>query len=152
MTAVATQPSAASALLAAYLAQLAANPLRTKALTSGTLSGLQEITATKLSGMPKSKNPDDFILGINKRVVQMALYGTLNSALVAMVSAKGPMTLGTKKERLGLLQTCVLHDSLCVHSCCSGSIGERITRADGPWYWWGRKGWGFISWVALCLR
>lgn len=76
MTVVATQPSAAASLLAAYLAQLAANPLRTKALTSGTLSGLQEITATKLSGMPKSKNPDDFILGINKRVVQMALYGT----------------------------------------------------------------------------
>lgn len=76
MTATPAQTSVASTLLAAYLAQLAANPLRTKALTSGTLSGLQEITATKLSGMPKSKNPDDFILGINKRVVQMALYGT----------------------------------------------------------------------------
>ncbi|CAO3568447.1 unnamed protein product [Mortierella alpina] len=83
MTVVATQPSAASTLLAAYLAQLAANPLRTKALTSGTLSGLQEITATKLSGMPKSKNPDDFILGINKRVVQMALYGLLVSGPLA---------------------------------------------------------------------
>jgi hypothetical protein len=71
----APQTSVASTLLTAYLTELAANPLRTKALTSGTLSGLQEITATKLSGMPKSKNPDDFILGINKRVVQMALYG-----------------------------------------------------------------------------
>ncbi len=89
MTAVATQPSAAASLLAAYLAQLAANPLRTKALTSGTLSGLQEITATKLSGMPKSKNPDDFILGINKRVVQMALYGTcLCEPCSVMVPAK----------------------------------------------------------------
>jgi len=73
----APQGSVATTLLTAYLTELAANPLRTKALTSGTLSGLQEITATKLSGMPKSKNPDDFIFGINKRVVQMALYGNL---------------------------------------------------------------------------
>ncbi|KAG9067933.1 hypothetical protein KI688_011524 [Linnemannia hyalina] len=82
-TAVAPQASVASTLLTAYLTELAANPLRTKALTSGTLSGLQEITATKLSGMPKSKNPDDFILGINKRVVQMALYGFLVSGPLA---------------------------------------------------------------------
>lgn len=86
MTATPAQTSVASTLLAAYLAQLAANPLRTKALTSGTLSGLQEITATKLSGMPKSKNPDDFILGINKRVVQMALYGTTTGSLACVVS------------------------------------------------------------------
>ncbi|KAG0359773.1 hypothetical protein BC939DRAFT_462253 [Gamsiella multidivaricata] len=79
----APQPSFASTLLASYLTELAANPLRTKALTSGTLSGLQEITATKLSGMPKSKNPGDFILGINKRVVQMALYGLLVSGPLA---------------------------------------------------------------------
>ncbi|KAF9550896.1 hypothetical protein EC957_011443 [Mortierella hygrophila] len=81
--AVAPQASVASTLLTAYLTELAANPLRTKAITSGTLSGLQEITATKLSGMPKSKNPDDFILGINKRVVQMALYGFLVSGPLA---------------------------------------------------------------------
>ncbi|KAF9923083.1 hypothetical protein FBU30_006798 [Linnemannia zychae] len=81
--AVAPQASIASKLLTSYLAELAANPLRTKAITSGTLSGLQEITATKLSGMPKSKNPNDFILGINKRVVQMALYGLLISGPLA---------------------------------------------------------------------
>ncbi|KAG0261713.1 hypothetical protein BG011_000740 [Mortierella polycephala] len=81
--AVAPQPSFASTLLTAYLTELAANPLRTKALTSGTLSGLQEITATKISGIPKSKNPDDFILGIPKRVVQMALYGFLVSGPLA---------------------------------------------------------------------
>ncbi|GJJ79048.1 hypothetical protein EMPS_11407 [Entomortierella parvispora] len=79
----APQGSVASTLLTAYLTELAANPLRTKALTSGTLSGLQEITATKLSGMPKSKNPNDFIFGINKRVVQMALYGLLVSGPLA---------------------------------------------------------------------
>ncbi|KAF9189934.1 hypothetical protein BGZ51_009146 [Haplosporangium sp. Z 767] len=83
VVAVAPQPSFASTLLASYLTELAANPLRTKALTSGTLSGLQEITATKLSGMPKSKDPNDFILGIPKRVVQMALYGLLVSGPLA---------------------------------------------------------------------
>ncbi|KAG0243731.1 hypothetical protein B0O80DRAFT_451101 [Mortierella sp. GBAus27b] len=83
MAAIAEKPNLASTLLASYLAELAANPLRTKALTSGTLSGLQEITATKLSGMPASKNPNDYILGINKRVVQMALYGLLVSGPLA---------------------------------------------------------------------
>ncbi|KAF8971958.1 hypothetical protein BGZ46_010227 [Entomortierella lignicola] len=84
-TAVVPQPSVASTLLTAYLTELAANPLRTKALTSGTLSGLQEITATKLSGMPKSKDPNDFILGVPKRVVQMTLYGLLVSGPLAHV-------------------------------------------------------------------
>ncbi|KAG0043617.1 hypothetical protein BGZ83_011204 [Gryganskiella cystojenkinii] len=79
----APQGNVATQLLTAYLTELATNPLRTKALTSGTLSGLQEITATKLSGMPKSKNPNDFIFGINKRVVQMALYGLLISGPLA---------------------------------------------------------------------
>ncbi|KAI9490172.1 hypothetical protein BDB00DRAFT_941179 [Zychaea mexicana] len=53
------------AWLAWYLAQLAANPLRTKACTSGVLAGMQELTAQKLSGVKK----------IDKRVIQMALYG-----------------------------------------------------------------------------
>ncbi|KAF9171987.1 hypothetical protein BGX21_006647 [Mortierella sp. AD011] len=79
----APQPSVASAILTAYLTELAANPLRTKALTSGTLSGLQEITATKLSGMPQSKDPKDLIFGVNKRVVQMTLYGLLVSGPLA---------------------------------------------------------------------
>ncbi|KAG0222777.1 hypothetical protein BGW42_006331 [Actinomortierella wolfii] len=86
MTAVTASPQGgnlASTLLQAYLTELAAHPLRTKAITSGTLAALQEITATKLSGMPKSKNPNDFILGINKRVVQMALYGLLVSGPLA---------------------------------------------------------------------
>ncbi|KAG0306600.1 hypothetical protein BGZ98_002071 [Dissophora globulifera] len=77
------QPSLAGRLLTSYLIELATNPLRTKALTSGTLSGLQEITATKLSGMPTSKNPSDFVYGIPKRVVQMTLYGLLVSGPLA---------------------------------------------------------------------
>ncbi|KAI8139280.1 hypothetical protein BJV82DRAFT_627866 [Fennellomyces sp. T-0311] len=52
-----------------YLSQLAANPLRTKACTNGVLSGLQELSAQKLSGLKK----------IDKRVIQMALYGFLIS-------------------------------------------------------------------------
>ncbi|KAI8604238.1 hypothetical protein EDD21DRAFT_366777 [Dissophora ornata] len=83
MTVVAAQPSFASALLVSYLTELATNPLRTKALTSGTLSGLQEFTATKLSGVPASKNPNDYVMGIPRRVVQMTLYGFLVSGPLA---------------------------------------------------------------------
>ncbi|KAI8983477.1 hypothetical protein BDB01DRAFT_850614 [Pilobolus umbonatus] len=54
-----------NAFLVWYLTHLTASPLKTKALTSGLLSGLQELTAQKLSG---SKNLD-------KRVLQMAAYG-----------------------------------------------------------------------------
>ncbi|KAF9434512.1 hypothetical protein BGZ76_007889 [Entomortierella beljakovae] len=82
-TAAAPAPSLAASLLTAYLTELGANPLRTKAVTSGTLSGLQEVVATKISGMPKSKDPNDFVLGINKRVVQMTLYGLLISGPLA---------------------------------------------------------------------
>lgn len=55
----------ANALLAWYLSNLVAHPLRTKACTSGLLSGLQELTAQKLSGAKK----------LDKRIVQMACYG-----------------------------------------------------------------------------
>ncbi|KAF9969899.1 hypothetical protein BGZ73_007552 [Actinomortierella ambigua] len=82
-TPVAPNAGLAQTLLAAYLAELAKNPLRTKALTSGTLAGLQEITASKIAGMPKSKNPNDYILGVDKRVVQMTLYGLLVSGPLA---------------------------------------------------------------------
>lgn len=56
----------AKAFLAWYLSHLVASPLKTKACTSGTLSGLQELTAQKLSGQKK----------LDKRVIQMALYGS----------------------------------------------------------------------------
>ncbi|KAG1453904.1 hypothetical protein G6F56_007452 [Rhizopus delemar] len=57
--------SNAKIFLAWYLSNLAANPLRTKACTSGLLSGLQELTAQKLSGAKK----------FDKRILQMACYG-----------------------------------------------------------------------------
>ncbi|KAI8987768.1 hypothetical protein BDF20DRAFT_852117 [Mycotypha africana] len=57
--------SNAKLALAWYLSNLAAAPLRTKACTSGFLSGLQELTAQKLSGAKK----------FDKRIIQMAAYG-----------------------------------------------------------------------------
>lgn len=48
-----------------YLTELTTNPLRTKSVTSGCLSGLQELTAQKLSGVKK----------FDKRIFQMAAYG-----------------------------------------------------------------------------
>lgn len=58
-------------LLTLYLTELAAHPLRTKAITSSVLAGLQEFTAQKLSGAksPNQSGP------VDKRVVQMAAYG-----------------------------------------------------------------------------
>ncbi|GAA5805018.1 hypothetical protein EDC94DRAFT_699535 [Helicostylum pulchrum] len=53
------------AFLAWYLTHLVASPLRTKACTSGILSGLQELTAQKLSGVKQ----------FDKRIIQMAAYG-----------------------------------------------------------------------------
>jgi hypothetical protein len=47
-----------------YLSHLAAAPLQTKACTSGVLSGLQELTAQKVSGQK-----------LDKRILKMAAYG-----------------------------------------------------------------------------
>ncbi|KAI8089238.1 uncharacterized protein BX664DRAFT_332498 [Halteromyces radiatus] len=58
-------PNDSQSFLTWYLAQLAAHPLRTKACTSGILSGTQELCAQKLSGQKK----------IDKRIIQMFLYG-----------------------------------------------------------------------------
>ena len=66
-------------LLALYLQQLTTNPLRTKAITSGVLSGLQEIVAQEFSGTSRRRkgkarenNQNDLI---DEKVVKMALYG-----------------------------------------------------------------------------
>jgi len=60
----------ASGYLAAYMQQLQSNPLRTKMLTSGTLSGLQEVLA---SWIAKDKSPNGHYL--SSRVPKMALVG-----------------------------------------------------------------------------
>ncbi|KAL1915912.1 uncharacterized protein VTP21DRAFT_6300 [Calcarisporiella thermophila] len=60
--------AANSKLLNLYLTSLHRRPLRTKALTAGTLAGLQELAAQQLSGTSKG-NP------VDKRVLQMTAYG-----------------------------------------------------------------------------
>jgi hypothetical protein len=59
----------------AYLKQLQTNPLRTKMLTSGTLSGLQELLASWIA-KDRNKNGNYF----TARVPKMAAYGAFISA------------------------------------------------------------------------
>ncbi|RDW94733.1 hypothetical protein BP5796_00496 [Coleophoma crateriformis] len=61
--------------LAAYLKQLQTNPLRTKMLTSGSLSALQELLA---SWIAKDRNKDGHYF--TSRVPKMAAYGAFISA------------------------------------------------------------------------
>ncbi|KAI0068322.1 hypothetical protein BV25DRAFT_1846260 [Artomyces pyxidatus] len=75
-------------LLVAYLAQLAAHPLRTKALTSGALCFLQEVIGSHLAGIPVRQPPKDAPLHtkalarakVDARAYKMAVYGFLVSA------------------------------------------------------------------------
>ncbi|KIM47872.1 hypothetical protein M413DRAFT_439550 [Hebeloma cylindrosporum] len=74
-------------LLLKYLAQLALHPLRTKAITTGTLCFLQEVLGSNLSGTPanvsKDASPLVRALGsahIDTKAVKMAIYGFLVSA------------------------------------------------------------------------
>src|ERR1700761_1087912 len=71
----ATSGPANIALRQAYLKQLQSNPLRTKMLTSGTLSGLQELLASWIAH-DKNKHGHYF----TSRVPQMAIYGAFVSA------------------------------------------------------------------------
>ncbi|KAL1302402.1 hypothetical protein AAFC00_002801 [Neodothiora populina] len=61
--------------LAAYLQQLQSNPLRTKMLTSGSLSALQELLASWIA-KDRNKNGNYF----TSRVPKMAVYGAFISA------------------------------------------------------------------------
>ncbi|KAL9137137.1 MAG: hypothetical protein Q9175_001649 [Cornicularia normoerica] len=65
----------AQGYLAAYLQQLQNNPLRTKMLTSGSLSALQEVLA---SWIAKDVGPSGHY--VNSRVPKMAVYGAFISA------------------------------------------------------------------------
>ncbi|QRV90832.1 integral membrane protein, Mpv17/pmp22 family protein [Ceratobasidium sp. AG-Ba] len=81
-------PVKANSLLAAYLRQLNTRPLTTKAVTSGTLSFLQEILASHLSGVPvprPSKNAPLYAHAlaaakIDARALKLAIYGFFISA------------------------------------------------------------------------
>ncbi|KAF4623240.1 hypothetical protein D9613_002111 [Agrocybe pediades] len=74
-------------LLVKYLAQLGAHPLRTKAITTGTLCFLQEVLGSNLAGTPtkvsKDSSPAVRALAsfhVDAKAVKMALYGFLVSA------------------------------------------------------------------------
>ncbi|KAH0023918.1 integral membrane protein, partial [Aureobasidium melanogenum] len=67
--------ASAGGYLAAYLRQLQSNPLRTKMITSGSLSGAQEVLA---SWIAKDRNKDGHYF--TSRVPKMALYGAFISA------------------------------------------------------------------------
>ncbi|KAJ7706315.1 hypothetical protein B0H17DRAFT_919255 [Mycena rosella] len=75
-------------LLASYLLQLSTHPLRTKALTTGTLCFLQEVLGSNIAKMPVQKPASSapvllHLLArahVDLRAVKMALYGFLVSA------------------------------------------------------------------------
>lgn len=73
-------PPFPSSLLAFYLAQLSSHPLRTKAITAGVLSALQEyvvqlLTETNSRRKGKAKESDRNAI-LDNKVVKMGLYGT----------------------------------------------------------------------------
>jgi len=74
-------------LLVKYLAQLANHPLRTKAITTGTLCFVQEILGSNLSGTPTKVSKDASPLvralawaHVDAKALKMAIYGFLVSA------------------------------------------------------------------------
>ncbi|KAG6841940.1 hypothetical protein C0991_005120 [Blastosporella zonata] len=83
-----SQAKRAHPLLLRYLGELAANPLRTKAITTGTLCFLQEVLGSTLAGVPvkrASKNAPSVVhalaaLNIDSKALKMAIYGFLVSA------------------------------------------------------------------------
>ncbi|KAI0094771.1 hypothetical protein BDY19DRAFT_1080534 [Irpex rosettiformis] len=86
-------PAQVNPLLAAYLTQLAAHPLRTKQVTSGIFSFLTEIIANHLAGVPSRKVPRDaptyeHVLAaakIESKAFKMSLYGFFVSAPLSHV-------------------------------------------------------------------
>ncbi|KAF2188973.1 hypothetical protein K469DRAFT_565031 [Zopfia rhizophila CBS 207.26] len=87
--------------LAAYLKQLQDNPLRTKMLTSGTLSGLQEFLASWIAH-DRSKSGHYF----TSRVPKMAIYGAFISAPLGhvLVSILQKIFRGRKSLKAKILQ------------------------------------------------
>lgn len=85
----------------AYLKQLQQNPLRTKMLTSGTLSGLQEILASWIA-QDRSKNGHYF----TARVPKMAIYGAFISAPLGhlLIKILQGLFAGTTSVKAKILQ------------------------------------------------
>ena len=85
----------------AYLQQLQKNPLRTKMITSGTLSGLQEILASWIAH-DRSKNG----YYVSSRVPKMAAYGAFISAPLGhlLISILQKVFAGRTSLRAKILQ------------------------------------------------
>ncbi|TVY17194.1 PXMP2/4 family protein 3 [Lachnellula arida] len=90
--------------LAAYLQQLQTNPLRTKMLTSGTLSGLQELLASWIA-KDRNKNGNYF----TARVPKMAAYGAFISAPLGhvLISILQKLFQGRTSLKMKILQILV---------------------------------------------
>ncbi|CAI6310896.1 unnamed protein product [Periconia digitata] len=99
-----TKGGGPSGYLAAYLKQLQSNPLRTKILTSGTLSGLQEFLASWIAH-DRSKSGNYF----TSRVPKMALYGAFISAPLGhfLISILQKIFQGRKSLKAKILQILV---------------------------------------------
>ncbi|KAI1793951.1 hypothetical protein LXA43DRAFT_1092310 [Ganoderma leucocontextum] len=89
----AAQAKQINPLLAAYLRNLAANPLRTKAITGAFLQFFQEILASHIAGVPPPRVAKDAPLlvhilaraQVSGKAFKMAAYGALVSAPVSHV-------------------------------------------------------------------
>jgi len=86
-------PTSRNPILLAYLSQLSQHPLRTKALTTGTLCFLQEVVGSHLARVPVRPAPKNapaysHLLArakVDARAGKMALYGFLVSAPLSHV-------------------------------------------------------------------
>ncbi|KAM5530808.1 hypothetical protein V8D89_015549 [Ganoderma adspersum] len=111
----AVQAKQINPLLAAYLRNLAANPLRTKSITNSVLQFFQEILASHLAGVPPPRVAKDAPLlvhllaraQISGKAFKMAAYGALVSAPLShvLVNALQKAFAGQTglKGRLGML-------------------------------------------------
>lgn len=99
-----TKGAGPNGYLAAYLKQLQSNPLRTKMLTSGTLSGLQEFLASWIAH-DRSKSGHYF----TSRVPKMAIYGALVAAPLGhvLISILQKLFQGRTSVKAKLLQILV---------------------------------------------
>lgn len=106
----------------AYIKQLEENPMRTKMLTAGTLSGAQELIASFLA-KDRNKNGNYF----TSRVPKMAAYGAfvsapLGSLLIWMLQKifKGRTSLRAK-----IMQILVSNLVVCLAFCVELTYRER---------------------------
>jgi len=130
-------------LLAAYLTQLATNPLRTKAITTSVLQFAQEVLASHCAGVPAERVPKDASIvshvlaraKVSPKAFQMALYGFFVSAPVshALVGAMqkffvGKTGLAAKIGQLLAANLVVAPIQILVYLTCTSIInGARST-------------------------